>query len=361
MKKIYIIIYEIVYKTWEDKKMSRRNASVRVVIVLFVVLLVFVVSTAMAAPHKRGDWKGRCRSIGMSDIKVTVAAMHSVLLDPNENLKKVEQAARAAHKAGARLLLLPECMLSGHGGHRPTMEANSEAVPEGPMSRAVLKMSKDYDLCICVGINERADGVIYNSVMVADRGKFLGVQRKINLSSDERRFFADGSRVEVFDIGDVRFGITICYDNNFPEITLIHKLNDVDLILAAHASRTGIWPSPLTPEFCADRIKAEQRKYNKLFIGTAYFYNIFILATNAVGSATEGIEAVVSNHAGTVFGVDPSGEVILRTKAKDKIIEEIHTVELKASKRRFNHHQTRNRDWLKVKTLLSRAFKQAGY
>lgn len=341
--------------------MSRRNETVRVVIVFFVVLLVFVGSVATAASHERGDWKGRLRSIGMKDIKVTVAAMHSILIDPNENLKKVEQACKQAREDGARLLLLPECMLSGHGGHRPTMEANSEPVPEGPMSQAVLKMSKDYDLCICVGINERADGVIYNSVMVADRGKFLGVQRKINLSSDERRFFADGSRVEVFDIGDVRFGITICYDNNFPELALIHKLHDVDLILAAHASRTGDWPEPMTTEFSAKLIKSEQRKCEKLYTGAAFLYNVYVLSTNTAGSATEGIEGVVSNHAGTVFGVDPSGEIILRTKATDKIIEEIQTVELKASKRRFNHHPTRNRDWMKVKSLLNSAFKEAGY
>jgi len=297
----------------------------------------------------------------MKDIRVTVAALNSVLIDPNMNLAKVEKACEQAHKDGARLLLLPECMLSGHGGHRPTMEANSEAVPAGPMSQAVLKMSKDYNLCICVGINERADGVIYNSIMVADRGKFLGVQRKINLSSDERRFFGDGQKVEVFDIGDVRFGISICYDNNFPELSLIHKLQDVDLILSPHASRTGIWPEPLTAEFCIERINAEQRKCKKLYTGTAFLYNIYILSTNAVGSSTQGIEGVISNHAGTIFGVDPRGEVILRTKAKDKIIEEIQTIGLKASKRRFNHHPTRNRDWMKVKTLLNRAFKEAGY
>ncbi|GAF74088.1 unnamed protein product, partial [marine sediment metagenome] len=152
-----------------------------------------------------------------------------------------------------------------------------------------------------------------------------------------------------------------CYDNNFPEIAMIHKLHDVDMILSAHASRTGLWPQVLTPEFCADLIKREQLKCEKLYRGTAHSYNIYIFSTNTVGSATEGIEGVVSNHAGTVFGVDPRGEIILRTKATDKFIEEIHTVELKASKRRFNHHPTRNRDYMRLKALLDKAFSEAGY
>ena len=42
-----------------------------------------------------------------------------------------------------------------------------------------------------------------------------------------------------FDLGEVRFGITICYDNLFPELALVHALNNVDLILAPHAARTG--------------------------------------------------------------------------------------------------------------------------
>lgn len=331
---------------------------------LLTALILFIISNgfyANAATHKPTDWKGRHRSTGMKDIKVTVAALKSTLINPNENLKNVEKACKAAHKKGARLLFLPECMLSGHGGHRPSMEKNAEPVPEGPLSQAVLKMSKKYQLCICVGINERADGVIYNSMLVADKGKFLGVQRKIMLSSDEPRFFAAGQTVEVFDIGDIRFGISICYDNNFPEIAMIHKMHGVDLIFAPHAARTGVWPDVLTPQFCADLIKKEQIKYEKLYRGTAHSYNIYILANNTVGSATKGVKGVVSNHAGTVFGVDPRGEVILRTSATDKFIEEIHTVELKASQRRFNHHPTRNRDYLRLKALLDKAFKEAGY
>ncbi len=331
------------------------------IIVCVMVFAVFMDMAADAASHKPLDWKGQYRSTGMKDVKITVAAVKSILIDPNENLKQVEKACKVAHKDGARLLLLPECMLTGHGAHRPTVEKNAEPLPEGPLSQAVLKMSEKYQLCIVVGIGERADGVVYNSQMVVDKGKFLGAQRKINLSSDEWRLFAEGRKVEVFDIGDVRFGITICYDNSFPEIAMIHKLHDVDLILTAHASRTGVWPEVLTPEFCAEKIKTEQNKYEKMYRGRAYFYNVYILTTNAVGSATEGLEGVISNHAGTLFGVGPSGEVILRTSATDKFIDEIHTVELKASKRRFNHHATRNRNYMKVKEMLNKAFKEAGY
>ncbi|UCD36733.1 MAG: carbon-nitrogen hydrolase family protein [Fidelibacterota bacterium] len=293
----------------------------------------------------------------MKNIKVTLAALRSILIDPNRNLELVKEACQTARRDGARLLLLPEMMLTGHGGHS-MMEENAEPVPEGPLSQAVLELSKEYQLCICVGIAELADGMVYNSQMVVDKGVYLGLQRKINMSGDEYRYFACGERVEVFDIGDIRFGVTICYDNNFPEIAFIHHLHKVDLILAAHAARTGEWPDPMTTAFRERIIAERQNSWEKMFRGTAYFHNLYILACNAVGSSTEGLEGVVSNHAGTVMGVDPTGEVFLRTSVSD-FVDEVVTVELEASKRVFNHKPTRNRRLPVVKRMLNDAFQQA--
>jgi predicted amidohydrolase len=291
----------------------------------------------------------------MNDIKITLAALRSILIDPARNLELVSQACETASHAGARLILLPEMMLTGHGGH-PKMTENAEPIPEGPLGQAVIRLSKEYDLCICVGIAELADNLVYNSMMVVDRGEFLGQQRKINMSSDEYLYFAAGEKVEVFDIGDVKFGITICYDSNFPEIAFIHGLHQVDLILFAHAARTGVWPEPMTPDFRQAIIQQRQDSWEKMFRGTAYFHNAYILATNAVGASTEGLEGVVANHAGTVMGVDPTGEVFLKTSVMD-FVDEVVTVGLEAKKRAINHKPTRNRRLAVVKHMLDEAFR----
>lgn len=290
----------------------------------------------------------------MKDIKVTVASMKSVLIDTNRNLEQVKSACYIAKCSDARMLFLPECMLSGHGGH-PKLIENAEPVPDGSLSQAIIKMSKEYQLCICVGIAELSNNLVYNSQMVVDKGEYLGLQRKIYLSGDEYKFFAAGEQVKVFDIGEIRFGITICYDNHFPEIALIHSINNVDLILAAHAARTGEWPKELTPEFCKKVISSEQNKWEKMYRGRAYFHNVFILVSNAVGSATEGLEGVVANHAGTVFGVEPDGNVFLRTSV-NSFVDEVVTVELKSVKRMINHSPTRNRRLSTVKGLFEKAF-----
>lgn len=64
----------------------------------------------------------------------------------------------------------PELMLTGHGGH-PQMADNAEPVPAGPLAQAVLAMSKELEICICVGIAEldTTDLQIYNSQFVVDK------------------------------------------------------------------------------------------------------------------------------------------------------------------------------------------------
>ena len=131
----------------------------------------------------------------------------------------VEQAAREE----ARLILLPELMLTGHGAH-PLMVENAEAVPDGPLCKEIVELSRRHQLCICVGMAELSHGIAYNSQIVSDRGVFLGLQRKIHLSGDEYCYFGAGTDVPVFDIGELRFGINVCYDSRFPELSLLHNL-----------------------------------------------------------------------------------------------------------------------------------------
>jgi predicted amidohydrolase len=277
----------------------------------------------------------------MQDTTVTVASLRSILVDPWQNLERVRRACHTARAAHARLLFLPELMLTGHGGHK-TMVDHAESVPGGPLCEAVGDLSAEYDLCICVGIAELDRGIVYNSQIVYDRGQYLGLQRKINLSGDEYCYFGAGDRLATFDVGDLRFGIVICYDNHFPEIALLHSLNHIDLLLAPHAARTGVWPKELTPAFCARTIRRQQENWEKVHRARAHDHNVYVLLNNAVGSSTEGLDRVVANHAGTVMGVDPNGDVFLRTAAS-AFEDEVVTVTLEARKRKRNHSPTRNR------------------
>ncbi len=67
-----------------------------------------------------------------------------------------------------------------------------------------------------VGLIEVANGRLFNTAIVVQRGALIGRYRKAHLLGAERVFDA-GCDTPVFEIDGLRFGINICYDTNFPE------------------------------------------------------------------------------------------------------------------------------------------------
>jgi len=86
---------------------------------------------------------------------------------------------------------------------------------------------------IVMGLIELEAGRLFNTAVVVDRGVLIGRYRKAHLFSGEHIFaagsanavrlsggencFDAGSDCPAFAVGDLRFGINICYDTNFPE------------------------------------------------------------------------------------------------------------------------------------------------
>lgn len=290
----------------------------------------------------------------MTEIKVTVASLRSTLTDTEQNLKIVREACIRAEADGSRLLLCPELQLTGHGAH-DLMSQNAEPVPDGPMSHELLELSKQYDICLVAGLAELSGNVVYNTMMVADRGRFLGKQRKIHMSRDEYVYFGCGESVERFDIGDLSFGVTICYDNNFQELSLAHALHDVDVILSPHAARRGEWPPNPDTQFLRSMIELQQSGWKRLHAARAIDTNAYVLICNAVGSATEGLTGVVANHIGTVLAISPNGDVLYETQA-DGLEDEVVTLQLYGAAREFNRGPTRSRRWGTILRVLEQAY-----
>lgn len=291
----------------------------------------------------------------MRDFKITVAAIPSVLCDIHANLEWVRKACEQASKDNARMILLPELALTGHGGHKSMLD-HAEEVPSGPLSQKIIEFSKTYDLCICVGIAEKINHVTYNSQMVADRGEYLGLQRKINMSRDESLYFSAGEEIELFEIDEVRFGITICFDNLFPEMSLIHSIQGAEVVLAPHAARMG--PETLqgqTPESIKRLIREQQDTWKYLHPIRASINNHYTVIANAVGSSVEEVDPTIpSLHIGGVLVVSPTGEFVLETEKED-LSAEIKTIELRDDQFAINKGAPRSRHPHKVLRQLEKA------
>lgn len=144
---------------------------------------------------------------------------------------------------GAALLCFPEGYLQGYltdaSAHDVAIDLNSDAFVS-----IASRLSRP-GLTIVLGLIERGRDQVYNSAVVIADGRLSGRYRKINLLDGER-VFTPGTESPTFEAGGLRFGISICFDTNFP--TAAAALRDRGAVLIVcpannmmPAERAAIW------------------------------------------------------------------------------------------------------------------------
>ncbi len=94
---------------------------------------------------------------------------------------------------------------------------------------AIIDISKD--TCIIAGaLVEKVEGAWYISSPVIEDEKIIGRQFKIHPFMSERDMVRNGNKLYTFDYKGTKFGIAICHDIVFPEISRRLTLKGVDMI-----------------------------------------------------------------------------------------------------------------------------------
>ncbi|MEU9763568.1 carbon-nitrogen hydrolase family protein [Streptomyces sp. NPDC047985] len=152
------------------------------------------------------------------------------------NLATLDEAARRAADAGARLMVCPELFLTGYAIGADVARLAEPA--DGPSAGAVAKIAARYGLAVLYGCPERDGERVFNAArLVGPDGAALADYRKTHLFGDfEQEWFTPGGQPLVqAEVDGVRVGILICYDVEFPENVRAHALAGTDLLLVPTA------------------------------------------------------------------------------------------------------------------------------
>lgn len=173
----------------------------------------------------------------------------AVAADKEQNITNACAWVRTAAQSGAELVILPEMFNCPYSSDF----FSPYAEPEGGASwLAMAQCAAENSVCLVAGsMPEKAEGRIYNTSYVFDPdGKQIAKHRKMHLFDvefDGGQFFREsdtftpGNAVTTFAFGDMTFGLYICFDMRFPELSRLMTLSGAQALIvpAAFNMTTG--------------------------------------------------------------------------------------------------------------------------
>src|SRR4051812_43321496 len=105
-------------------------------------------------------------------IRVAAVQMESKAGDKAANLSKIESFIKKAADEGVKLIVFPECCITGYWFIRnltpEALKKLAEPILDGESSRRLIAMSQKYQMTIGAGLVEAAEnGIFHNSYVVA--------------------------------------------------------------------------------------------------------------------------------------------------------------------------------------------------
>jgi len=111
--------------------------------------------------------------------------------------------------------------------------------------KEIINVAKEHGMTIIPGafLEKMNDNLHISCPVIAGDGRILGRQFKIHPYGDERKIVKGGTKAEIFDSGSFRFGVAICHDVVFPEVSraLARKGADI-LFFPSRIRNEGIEP-----------------------------------------------------------------------------------------------------------------------
>ncbi len=223
-----------------------------------------------------------------------------------ENMEKaLDWTARAVAETGAKVVVLPETVTTGFTPDCGPEELWDQIEPlPGPLSEQAGRAAKKLGVYLTLPVYERGKerGVVYNSVaLMGPDGELAGKYRKTHLFPTERiaggGWSTPGNEPVVVHTPLCSFGLSLCYDGDFPELFRCEAVAGAEVILR---------PSALLRSFHIWELTNKARAYDN---------HVYMVACNAVGP-----DAGNSYYFGHSMIVSPIAQVLALGRGTEEII-----------------------------------------
>jgi N-carbamoylputrescine amidase len=242
----------------------------------------------------------------MKPVKAALIVQNCIAGSFGKNLESSRNFIFSAEKKGAKIIVFPEMNLTGYTTG-PGILSICKSINKD-ITDLFSFLAKDLNITILIGLAEKTPhNNIYASHLVFKPTGSFDIYRKIHTSPFEKKYFTAGNKITVFKSHGLIFGVQLCYDAHFPELSLAMALKQADVIFIPHASPRG----------------SAQEKFDswiRHLRARAFDNGVYIAACNQTGDNAKGLF-----FPGVSIFIGPDGNIIY--KSIDKT-QGIHLIQI---------------------------------
>lgn len=258
----------------------------------------------------------------MDKLTIAAAQFEHQNADKQANLRTIAALTSQAKESRCDLVSFHECCITGYTflqtlTKRELLEL-AEPVPDGPSCQRLFDLAKSHEITILAGLLERQGENVFNTYVCYSPSGFVAKHRKIHAFVNPH--LSHGDQFTVFDLGNTRCGILICYDNNIIENVRTTALLGAEVIFMPHVTgclpsvmpgrglvEPKLWqqrfedPVPLRQEFQGPKHRGWLMRW---LPARAYDNGIYAVFTNPIGMDDDQVRG------GSSMILDPYGEIL---------------------------------------------------
>ena len=222
----------------------------------------------------------------MEDMRVAMVTCRCPAGDFRRNLDNTVSWTLQAKSAGAAMVCFPELNISGYGLRFGDYRKVAEHFPDITAELSGLAQRENMTVLAGTVRQDKTSDLLLPCHVTAFAHGGIEIYDKLHIAPPETFSFVPGNSVPLFGDQRFRFGIQLCYDAHFPELSTRMALMGADAIFFPHASPRGA---------------TSQEKFDswmRHLTARAYDNGLFVAACNqsgdnGVGLAFQGVALVI--------------------------------------------------------------------
>ncbi len=242
-------------------------------------------------------------SLHMSIVRIALANVRY----PDSPQHSIELAAQAITEAGANgaaIICFPEAYIPGYRGLGMMPPRVDQAFQERAW-KEIAEAAKRANIAVILGTERIVDGEVRITALVINRdGTQQGAQDKVQLDPSEEALYTAGTNPgQVFEAGQLRFGIAICHEGfRYPETVRAAARQGAHIVFHPHYS--NLEEGAHRPTTFAEQGNSF---HEKAMLCRAAENTCFIAAVNYASEGSPTTSAVIDPH-GNLITYQPYGK-----------------------------------------------------